>query len=230
VTWRGNMAPRIALFGLAMVALAVVALTVGGNEDAEIPESPLVCEDDAASEISPLFGDTLGNVALTSMDRRPVMLHDLAGDAFTTVIFCSYRCPCSDGYVDRLRELRQHFAPRGVRFIAVHSNSDETMDGMTQYIQREEYPLPVYRDDLTAAADLMQATVTPEVFVFDRAWTLQYHGRIDDDKSGFFVEEESLRLALDTLLSGRALRHREKMSLGCAITRAESIAGNSLRE
>lgn len=230
MNWRGKTAPHIALFALAMAALAVVALTVGGNEHTAVPESPLVCEDDAVSEISPLFGDTLGTVALTSMDRRPVMLHDLAGEEFTTVIFCSYRCPCSDGYVDRLRELRQHFEPRGVRFVAIHSNSDETMDGMTRYIQREEYPLPVYRDDLTAAADMMQATVTPEVFVFDRDWTLQYHGRIDDDKSGFFVEEESLRLALDTLLTGRSLQHPEKMSLGCAITRTQSIAGSTLRE
>lgn len=216
---RGKAAPRVALFAAAMVLLAVVAFTVAQDDTPAEPVSPLVCEDDAASEISPLFGAAVENVALTSMERRPVMLHDLAGEKFTTVIFCSYRCPCSDGYIDRLQQLRTRYEPRGVRFVAIHANSDETMEGMSGYIQRKEYPLPVYRDDMTAAADMMQATVTPEVFVFDPDWMLRYHGRIDDDKSGFFVEEESLRLALDTLLSGRDLLHREKISLGCAITR-----------
>ena len=125
---RGKAAPRVALFAAAMILLAVVAFTVADDDTPSAVESPLVCEDDAASEVSPLFGTAVENVALTSMDRRPVMLHDLAGRKFTTVIFCSYRCPCSDGYIDRLRELRSRYEPRGVRFVAIHANSDESMD------------------------------------------------------------------------------------------------------
>ncbi|PLX30290.1 MAG: hypothetical protein C0600_08145 [Ignavibacteria bacterium] len=210
---------RVAVFVGALVILAVVFLLSGGDEVAPVTDEALVCQDDAVALVSPLFQRTVDDIALYGMDRRPVMLHELAGTYFTVVIFCSYRCPCSDGYVDRLDTLRQIYEPRGVRFAAIHSNADETMDGMTQYIQRKNYPLPVYRDDLTAAADMMEATVTPEVFVFDTLWALQYHGRIDDDKSGFFVEDRSLSNALDTLLSGRLLAVREKLSLGCAIVR-----------
>jgi hypothetical protein len=210
---------RIALFAAAIAVLIAVVLLLGDDAPAPTSSEVLICEDDATALLSPLFNTPVGDVALYNMDRHPVMLHDLAGDAMTVIVFCSYRCPCSDGYIDRLAALREEFESRGVRFAAVHSNADETMDGMTSYIQRKSYPLPVYRDDLTAAADMMQATVTPEVFVFDTLWSLQYHGRVDDDKSGFFVEEESLRLALDTLLSGAELREKEKITLGCAIVR-----------
>ncbi|MCB2205417.1 redoxin domain-containing protein [bacterium] len=215
---RRSVGLRVGVAAAALLLLLSVVLFVDG-ESAGSVEEPLVCKDDAESRLSPVFGSRMSDVALVDMDQRPVMLHDLAGRRLTTVIYCSYRCPCSDGYIDRLRDLRTAFEQRGVSFIAVNANADENVDGMQDYIERKDYPLPVYRDDMSAAADMMHATVTPEVFVFDPAWQLQYHGRIDDDKSGFFVEEESLRLALDSLLAGGTLRHKEKMSLGCAIVR-----------
>ena len=212
--------PRVALFAVALVALALVAFLYVDELRRE-PPSPMVCADDAASERSTLFADTMTDVALVSMQRVPVMLSELAGERLTVAVFCSYKCPCSDGYVDRLRALQERYAARGVAFMGIHASADESIDGMTRYIQRTSYPLPVYRDDTGIAADAMQATVTPEAFVFDREWRLRYQGRIDDDKSGVAVTEESLRLALDTLLAGRPLRTREKTSLGCAIVRAK---------
>lgn len=220
---RHSVALRVGLAAAAIAAVVTVVLLFGDGARDATPEQPLVCLDDAESLLSPLFDRRMEDVALIGMDRRPVMLHDLGGSRLTAVIFCSYRCPCSDGYIDRLRELRGRYEDRGVAFVALHANSDENIDGMQDYIDRKEYPLTVFRDDMTAAADMMQATVTPEVFVFDTTWALQYHGRIDDDKSGFFVEEPSLRLALDTLLAGKTLREKEKMSLGCAIVRAHPL-------
>jgi hypothetical protein len=220
---RGGVAWRVIAAGLAILVLvAVVLLTDTSTGDASA-EQPMICEDDATARLSPLFDAPLGDVALITMDRRPVMLHDLAGERLTALVFCSYRCPCSDGYIDRLRVLRDRYAARGVAFFAIHANFDEGIDGMQDYIERKDYPLPVYHDEMTAAADMMHATVTPEVFVFDPSWELRYHGRIDDDKSGFFIEEESLQLALDTLLSGRPLQHKEKLSLGCAIVREHPL-------
>lgn len=212
--------PRIAVFVVSLGVLATVVLLVDGGGPAET-EVPLVCADDAASVASPLLAQRMHDVALVGMDRQPVMLSDLGGGRFTVAVFCSYKCPCSDGYVDRLRELRREYESRGVAFIAIHSSADEHIDGMLDYIERKNYPLPVYRDDTGVAADELHATVTPEAFVFDSAWTLRYQGHIDDDKSGLLVEDESLRLALDTLLGGGTLRSTEKASLGCAIVRAD---------
>ncbi|MDT8324683.1 MAG: redoxin domain-containing protein [Bacteroidota bacterium] len=220
---RHSVALRVGLAAAAIAAVVAVVLLLDDAGRSAPPEQPLVCQDDATALISPLFDRRMEDVALIGMERSPVMLHDLGGRRLTAVIFCSYRCPCSDGYIDRLRDLRRSYETQGVSFIAVNSNSDENFDGMQDYIDRKQYPLPVYRDDMTAVADMMYATVTPEVFVFDTAWTLQYHGRIDDDKSGLFVEEASLQLALDTLLAGRELWDKEKLSLGCAIVRSHPL-------
>lgn len=210
--------PRIALFAVAIVALGIAAYFYV-DELRQQPPSPMICADDATSVVSPLFSQSMQDVALVGMQRNPVMLHDLGGERFTVAVFCSYKCPCSDGYVERLGALRRAYESRGVAFFAIHASADENIDGMVRYIQRKEFPLPVYRDDTGLAADAMFATVTPEAFVFDADWKLRYQGRIDDDKSGVAVKDESLRLALDTLLAGGALRTREKSSLGCAIVR-----------
>jgi len=213
---------RIAVYSTLIVAVLAAAWFFSRENPGDGESSAvLLCATDEEAGVSPLFNHTLTDVALLAMDSRPVMLHELAGEELTTVIFCSYRCPCSDGYADRLRTLQDMYSPRGVSFLGIHSNTDETVDGMKSYIRRKNYPLPVYRDGETTAADLFEATVTPEVFVFDSMWRLVYHGQIDDDKSGLFVEEHTLQNALDTLLTGGELINREKLSLGCAIVRAD---------
>ena len=207
----------IIIAGLAVVVISGSFLYGSGAEDE--PKGPLVCETDSASATSPLFETQLSDVAIETLGKEPVMLHDLAGEKFTALVFCSYRCPCSDGYTERLQALRETFEPKGVQFVAIHSNLDENIEGMKAYANRQNYPLEIYRDDGAVLADMLKAAVTPEVYVFNGDWVLQYHGRIDDDKGGLFVEDETLKHALDTLLTGNQLVEREKIAMGCAITR-----------
>ncbi len=207
----------IGFFTAGIVLVSVVGyLSVTGND---VPEGPLICETDAWALKSPLFAVPLTDAAVTDLSGKPVMFHDLKGTAMTVVVFCSYKCPCSDGYTGRLDTLRRKFEPHGVSFVALHSNADETASGMKSYVVKKNYPLPVYQDNGHVVADLTQATITPEVFVFTPDWILQYHGRIDDDKSGLFITDRSLESALDTLLAGKELVVKEKLTLGCSITR-----------
>jgi hypothetical protein len=213
-------ASRVIAFG-ASIALLLVTIFIfdSPSSDENAPDGPLVCETDSQSVQSPLFSDVMRDMAVRTLSNEPTMLHDLAGKELTVIITCSYRCPCSDGYTERLADLRSRYEPLGVSFIALHSNVDETADAMKTYINRKHYPLPVYQDEGAMVADALSAAVTPEAFVFTPDWHLQYHGRIDDDKGGLFVTETTLKNALDTLLMHKPLTFREKMALGCAIVR-----------
>jgi hypothetical protein len=186
------------------------------------PAAPMACETDSLAK-AVTMSSPVPDVALLTLDRTPVMLHDLvAGSRYTVFIFCSYRCPCSDGYVGRLRALKEAYGTRGVALYGIHANANETLDGMKGYVHRVQYPLTVLRDRDGAAADLLGATITPEAFVLDASYRVRYHGRIDDDKSGEAVGDHSLQTALDTLLNGGLLRTREKISRGCAIVRSST--------
>jgi hypothetical protein len=218
-------ASRIAAFALALLILIVTVSLLGtskSGDDDEYSEGPLICQTDSASTTSTMFSKTLSDIALQTLSAEPVMMYDRAGEKLTVLISCSYRCPCSDGYGDRLTALKETYEPLGVAFVALHSNVDETMDGMKSYTNRKNYPLEVLRDEGAVLADELSAAVTPEAFVFNTDWELQYHGRIDDDKGGLFVSEKSLQLALDTLLTGKPLEYKEKIAMGCAIVRNPS--------
>lgn len=209
-----------------MLALAVFLAVVGGawllrtgESDEQVALTRDVCAQEGVSLQSPLFDAALEDVLLADANGSPVRLHSCAGTHLTVLLFVAYSCPCSHGYLDRLRSLSRDYLPRGVRFWAIHSNGDETSALMSRYVTEHTYPFPVLRDRNAYLADRVLARVTPEAFVFDSTWTLQYHGRIDDDKGGLFVTDPSLRHALDTLLLGRPLIARDKPGSGCAITR-----------
>ena len=199
--------------------LVTVTLLGTSQEEDEYADGPMICLTDSASGISELFATTIDDMAIQTLAAKPVMLYDLAGEQMTVIVTCSYKCPCSDGYAERLAELRKKYEPLGVSFVAIHSNVDETMNGIKAYKNRNSYPLDIYRDEGAILADVLDAAVTPEAFVFSPDWKLRYHGRIDDDKGGLFVEEKTLQLALDTLLTGKDLIVKEKLALGCAIVR-----------
>lgn len=177
-----------------------------------------VCATEGASLESPLFNSELEDILLHDMSGDAVRLRSLGGRRASVLVFLAYSCPCSHGYVERLRALSTHYTARGISFVGIHSNGEETPTLMRRYLRETRYPFSVLRDKDHYLADRLMARVTPEVFVFDSSWTLYYHGRIDDDKGGMFVRDSSLRSALDTLLLGQALVTRDKPGGGCAIS------------
>ena len=62
------------------------------------------------------------------------------------------------------------------------------------------------------------AVCTPDIYVYDRARRLAYHGRIDDNwQQPAKVTRRELAAALDALLAGRAPADEQRHSIGCSI-------------
>src|SRR6476661_2129789 len=62
---------------------------------------------------------------LEDVTGRPRSLADFR-DKKALVVFLGTECPISNSYVPRLAELHTAYAPRGVQFLAVNSNSQDT--------------------------------------------------------------------------------------------------------
>ena len=62
------------------------------------------------------------------------------------------------------------------------------------------------------------ARFTPEIFVFDEARNLRYHGRIDDNhRDPKAVTSRDLVAALDALLAGNDPPKPETTAFGCSV-------------
>jgi thiol-disulfide isomerase/thioredoxin len=142
----------------------------------------------------------------------------LAGSV-TVVTFISARCVVSNAYGARLEALYKEYTPKGVRFLFVNSNSNESADEIAENARKRQFSFRVYQDSTSRAAGLFGAQLTPETFVLDRDAVVRYRGSIDDSQNPARVKAHSLQLALDAVLAGRPVAAPETKAFGCTIKR-----------
>jgi hypothetical protein len=119
--------------------------------------------------------------------------------------------------------LATEYQARGVDFLAVNANDatrypDDGMQPMKARARERGFPYPYVRDDSQALVRTLGARFTPEVYVFDEARKLRYHGRIDDNhRDRARVTSHDLKSALDALLAGGEPPVVETTAFGCSI-------------
>ena len=157
---------------------------------------------------------------------RPFAVQKLGGGAkewrpgaVTVVLFMSAECPMSRDYEDRLAALWREFAGRGVAWLAVAPNVNESDQQVKKMTGEAPLPFPVYRDAKMAAVDTLGATMTPVAIVIDAKGAVRYRGAIDDARNPARVKHRWVSEALESVLAGRAVEHGEGRGLGCAIKR-----------
>lgn len=139
--------------------------------------------------------------------------------AVTVVVFLSATCPISNEYTDRLVTLYQEFGKRGVQFLFVNANANESLAQMAAHAKSAEYPFAVYKDSGNVLADRLGATVTPQAFVLTSSGAVAYHGAIDDARNPARVKTRLARDAIQALLEGKTVKIAETKSFGCVIKR-----------
>lgn len=179
------------------------------------------CLDERVAAMAAGVGKKIGDFSLPRADKPSAPMTTIFGDKTqkaTVVVFTSARCPCANDYNDRLRDLAAAFGSRGVRFVGVYSNQDETLTDIAAHARDARLPFPALKDERAQAADHFKAHVTPEVFVLDKNAVLRYHGRFDDSRDPAAAKTHDLRDAVSSVLSGKPAP-AETHAFGCAILR-----------
>ncbi|MBL8176176.1 MAG: redoxin domain-containing protein [Bryobacterales bacterium] len=146
----------------------------------------------------------------------------LAGK-ITAVVFVSSVCPISNEYVDRMIDLWQSYSSRGVQFLFVNSNANETARDVTAHTKAAGLPFPVYRDVQNGLADRLRATLTPEAFLLDRDGRVRYQGALDDARNPARVKRSYLKEGIESVLAGRPVSRESAKATGCTIKREREM-------
>ena len=163
---------------------------------------------------------TLPTINLQDASGQPVAL-STAGKV-TVVIFTSTHCPVSNDYNDRMSALYRDYSSRGVQFVFVNANQNESGADVAGHAKDVGFPFSVYKDPGNKLADQLKAEVTPHVFLLGKDSTVMYRGAIDDSRNAARVTRKPLREALDTVLSGHAVPAAETKAFGCSIKRIQT--------
>jgi len=142
--------------------------------------------------------------------------------AFGVIFHCNH-CPYAQAWEDRLIKTQQDYADRGVRVVLINANDPakyptDDFEHMKSRAQGKGYPFPYLYDETQEIARAYGATRTPEVFLFDGAGVLRYHGAPDDNyEDPGAVQHPYLRDAIDALLAGGTPPVARTKPVGCTI-------------
>ncbi|MFO0949485.1 MAG: redoxin domain-containing protein [Planctomycetota bacterium] len=178
--------------------------------------------------------------SLRDVHGKPRSLASLADDNGLVLVFLGTECPVSALQLNVLLEIEEVFRRRGLNFVAVFPNEDDTADLIAAYMLDREMPLLACKDlgqTLTRALGVVQ---TPTACILDREQVLRYRGRIDDSFGGAMLAEgtsrSDLRDALREVLEnkwvsiavadgeGRSVKFRSPQASSMQLTFAADVA------
>ncbi len=164
-------------------------------------------------------GSAVPAFSLADVDGKSHSLKEYLGGTYAVIMFIATQCPVSNAYNERMVALAHDYTARGVAFVGINSNKQESVDEIREHAKKHGFPFAVLKDNGNVVADEYGAQVTPEIFLVDSGGILRYHGRIDDNRDVSDVTSQDLRQALDALLAGKAVTRAETKSFGCSIKR-----------
>ena len=213
------------MFSTAKLALAVVAifLAVGLMMRSQEPLQAPKPVESAAAEMDAHIGRAVADFSLPDCRGKTHSLADLADRRIVVVVFLGAECPLAQLYAPRLAALFREYEPRGVGFLSINANAQDSLADIAAFVRTHRFPFPILKDPDHAVADLFGAVRTPEAFVLDDRRVVRYWGRIDDQYSigirGDQPQHRHLAEALDDLLGDRPVARPVVASVGCRIGR-----------
>jgi peroxiredoxin len=173
---------------------------------------------------SPGIGADVPAFALKDIHRRTVSIDQFKDKQAFVVVFTGTECPLANLYMPTLVELHNEYAGKGVQFIIINSNDQDTFVEVAAHALDREVPFPVLKDFDHKVADAFGARRTPEAFLLDAERVIRYRGRIDDQYGIGYQRAEPTRTelkdAIDELLAGNPISRTETEVPGCIIARA----------
>ena len=169
----------------------------------------------------PEIGAAAPAFSLTTLDSKTFSLAEATSrHKAVVVMFIATKCPYSNAYNDRMRDMAAVYEKQGVLFVGINSNKSEPAEEATEHAKKHGHTFPIMKDPGNKIADLYDAKRTPEVFLIDREGKLRYHGRIDENyEDASKVTSPDLKNALDSLLFGNPIAKAETKAFGCTIKR-----------
>jgi peroxiredoxin len=169
------------------------------------------------------IGAEAPDFSLPATDGRTYSPADFAGSPFLVVFFTCNHCPYVTGSDEVTRATVEKFAPKGVAFVGINSNSETTypadsFEHMVGRMKEHAFPWVYCRDSSQETALAYGALRTPHFYVFDGDRRLRYTGRgVDSPRETSKMTVNDLERALEELVSGRPVSVPCTDPIGCNV-------------
>ncbi|HEY42373.1 MAG TPA: thioredoxin family protein [Anaerolineae bacterium] len=169
------------------------------------------------------IGEEALGFELPATDGNTYQLSDFDDAPVLVVFFTCNHCPYVLGSDEVTRQTVEKYAPKGVKFVGINSNSSNTypedsFDHMVERMQAHKFPWLYLRDKSQEVALAYGALRTPHFYVFDKDRKLIYTGRgVDNPLDGNRITVNDLDRALEEHLANKPISVPVTNPIGCNV-------------
>ena len=197
-----------------LVLFGVVCCTLGGNGG-------------AAASPADRVGEKLQDVELRDLAGKPVKLLSMADAKVLVIAYTGLGCPISGRYAPRLVSLAKKFEKKGVRFVGINANPQDSLKDIAEELGELGITFAVLQDHEQTLTRQLDAKTTTVAFVVDQDRIIRYRGMIDDQYTvgGQRAKPRNkyLERAIRSVLAGKEPETTRTAAPGCLISRVSHV-------
>lgn len=169
------------------------------------------------------LGETAPDFYLPATNGNSYRLSDFDDAQVLVIFFTCNHCPYVLGSDEVTRRTAEKFSSRGVKFVAINSNSKSTypeddFPHMVARMQEHRFPWLYLYDEPQDVARAYGALRTPHFFVFGKDRKLVYTGRgVDNPRDASKMKVNDLARALDEHLADNPISVPVTNPIGCNV-------------
>ena len=169
------------------------------------------------------LGSAAIDFSLPGTDGQTCSLSSFQSAKILVIVFTCNHCPYAKAIWPRLVDFQSRRAHDGVQLIGINPNDAENYPAdhpseMKKKVREWKINFPYLFDESQETARAYDAQCTPDLYVYDSARKLRYHGRFDDNwQEPDKVMKRDLEEAVEALLAGRPTSDKQNPSMGCSI-------------
>jgi len=169
------------------------------------------------------IGEKAHPFKLQATDGKEYMLADFDKANTLVVFFTCNHCPYVLGSDEITRTTALKYADKGVKFVAINSNSPNTypeddFDHMVERMDKNKFPWVYLYDETQDVAFKYGALRTPHFFVFNSERELVYTGRgVDSPRDATRVTVNDLDRVLGEITQGKTISVELTNPIGCNV-------------
>ena len=160
---------------------------------------------------------------LPSTDGKEYSLSDFEKYKYLVIFFTCNHCPYVLGSDELTRLTAEKFKGKGVGFVGINSNSENTypedsFPNMVERMKKHKFPWVYLYDKPQEVAREYGALRTPHFYVFDEKRNLVYTGRgVDNPRDVSKMTVNNLDTVLEELTSGKPVSIAVTNPIGCNV-------------
>ena len=169
------------------------------------------------------IGKQAPDFSLPATDGKTYSLQDFKDVKVLVIFFTCNHCPYVIGSDEITRQTADKFAPKGVKFIGINSNSkhtypDDDFPHMVERMNEHKFPWIYLYDETQEVARKYGALRTPHFYVLDQDRKLVYTGRgVDHPRDTSKMTVNDLDLVITNVLANKPLAKSVTNPIGCNV-------------